>query len=132
MLDKLFTAIIKALRGIMRSLNLETEIVLTEHKIDIKAVNPDENGKHWDENIWTYGNIYLKDFANPINIKKSEIEDKDYDLITSERYQTFMEQSLIDDMLQASKTDGLTLKQALIAIISTSGQIGRASCRERV
>jgi len=104
----------------MRTLNLETEIVLTEHKIEINAVNPDEIDKDWDSNIWTYGNIYLKDIANPINIKKSEIKDKDYDLITSERYKTFMEQSLIDDMLQASKSDGLTLKQVLIAIISTN------------
>jgi len=120
MFASLFTAMLSAVRGLMRAFNLQTEIVLTDHKIKIKAVNPTETEKYWDNNIWTYGNIYLQDFANPIDIRQSVVEDKEYDLITTERYKTFMEQTLIDDMLQASKTDGLTLKQALIAILATN------------
>lgn len=120
MFATLFTAMLNALRGIMRELNLETEIVLTEHEIKIKAVNPEETEKNWDDSLYRHGNLYFRDFANPIDFKREDVKPDNYELITSERYKTFMEQSLIDDMLQASKDSDLTLKQALIAIISTN------------
>lgn len=120
MLDKIFTAMLNLIRSIMRAFNLETEIVLTEHKIKTKAVKPERSEKAWDDSHWVHGNIFIKDYANPVKISKEKIEENDYHLIASERYKTFMEQDLIDDMLQASKDSGLTLLQALIVILSTN------------
>lgn len=118
MLGALFTMLANFVRGIARIFGYELKIVLTEHKIKTKFDNPEREGNCWDSTHWTRGNIFLKDIANPIKPKKSEVEDGDWDIITSERYQTFMEQSLIDDMLQASKSDGLSLKTAVIALAS--------------
>lgn len=118
MLGALFTILANGVRGIARIFGYELKIVLTEHKIKTKFDNPSREGNCWDSTHWTKGNIFLKGIANPIKPKKTEVEDGDWDLITSERYKTFMEQSLIDDMLQASKSDGLTLKTAVIALAS--------------
>lgn len=120
MLELIFTAMLNAVRQLMRVFNLETEIVLTEHKIKTKARKPKNSDKAWDDSHWVYGNIFIKDYANPVKIAKDKVEENDYHLIASERYKTFMEQDLIDDMLQASKDDGLTLLQALVAIIATN------------
>lgn len=128
MLAWLFTTLLNAVRSVARAVGLELEVVLTEHKIKTKMQNPDKTDKFWNSKIWTNGNIYLKDYANPVNIEISDIENHshkeddsvDADLITTERYKTFMEQSLIDDMLQASKDNDLTLKTAVIAIIATN------------
>lgn len=94
------------------------KIVLTEHKMKVKFDKPEREGNCWDKTHWNYGNLYLEGLANPIKISKNEIENsEDYNVITSDRFETFMEQSLIDDMLQASKSDGgLTLKSAVLII----------------
>lgn len=116
MLGALFAMLLNSVRGIARMFGYELKIVLTEHKIKTKFDNPEREGNCWDSEHWVRGNIFFKGIANPIKPKKSEVKDGDWDIITSERYQTFMEQSLIDDMLQASKSDGLTLQQAVIAL----------------
>jgi hypothetical protein len=116
MLKYLFAALLNAVRGIARTFGYELKIVLTDHKILLKFDNPDREGSCWDKSHWTYGNIFIEGYANPV--KPSITEDDKTEMITSDRYKTFMEQSLIDDMLQASKSKGLTLLQAVIAIVS--------------
>jgi len=122
MFAQLFTTILKMLRQSMRMVNLELEVELTDHKIKTRAVNPEESDRAWDSRQWVHGNLYLEGLANPIKITPKDVKnlDEDYEIISSERYKTFMEQNLIDDMLNASKSDGLTIKQALIAIIASN------------
>lgn len=90
--------------------------MLTEHKIKTKFESPSNENNAWDSNHWVYGNIFLKGIANPIKPKKSDVENGDYEIITSERYKSYMEQDLIDDMLQASKSSGLTLKNVALML----------------
>ena len=117
MFGALFTIAVSLIRSTARLFNYELKIVLTEHKIKVKFDKPDREENCWDDSHWIRGNIFLKGIANPINIKKSDVkESEDVEIITSDRYKTFMEQSLIDDMLQASKSDGLTLKTVAIIL----------------
>jgi hypothetical protein len=112
----LFTTVVNALRGTARIFNLELRIVLTEHKIKTEFVKPKNSDVAWDSEHWVYGNIFVEGIANPVKITKSKLEEEDVEIITSDRYKTFMEQSLIEDMLQASKSSGLSLKQVAIAL----------------
>jgi hypothetical protein len=116
MFRALFTIAVNALRGTARLFGYELKIVLTEHKIKTKFDKPSREGNCWDDSHWIRGNIFIKDIANPINIKKSDVEDEDVEIITSERYKRFMEQSLVDDMLQASKTGKMTVKNAVVIL----------------
>lgn len=116
MFEYLFTMLVNAIRGTARIFGYELKIVLTEHKIKTKFASPSSEKNNWDDSHWIRGNIFIDGIANPINISKQEVKNGDYEIITSERYKTFMEQSLIDDMLQASKSDGLTLKTVALIL----------------
>jgi hypothetical protein len=121
MFEVIPTAMIGFWRSIGELLGYELDVVISEHKIKLEMVNPenlDSSGRAWDDSCFTTGNLHLEGIANPI---KPELPDDDSDasFITSERYKTFMEQSLIDDIIsEGSEHSGLTLLHVLV-ILST-------------
>lgn len=116
MLEVIFTTLLQSLRGTARLFGYEIALVLSEHKIKTKFKSPNSKTNAWDSEMYVHGNIFFKDLANPIKPTKSDISPEENDIITSERYKTFMEQSLIDDMLKVSQKSDLTLKQVAIGI----------------
>lgn len=111
------TAMIAMSRSIGKMFGYELAVIISEHSIKLQMVNPDNKvDRAYDDNTFVSGNIFVKDFANPLSIKKISEAYEEQDFITSERYKKFMEQSLIDDIVRSSKDDGLTVTQAVIIL----------------
>ena len=109
---------LKLTRSIANTFGYELEITVDDHEIDVKFVDPEnKERKAWDSNHFVSGNIFYKDYANPINFKM--VDEQNLKFISSERYETFMEQSLIDDIVRSSKENSITLIQAVIVIVLT-------------
>lgn len=116
-------------RKLGRSANLELEVELSEHSIEIGMVNPNGDDRAWDENMYKYGNVFPKGYANPIKpvvAENKQLEDPDtvklqgsdesgtqavsedddgdeddghVKLISSPRFGAFMRQKLIESLL---------------------------------
>lgn len=108
-------------RSLGELLGYELDVVISEHKIKLEMVSPEDldgSGRMWDDSIFTTGNLHLEGIANPIDFEWPD-DDSAASIITSERYKTFMEQSLIDDIIsEGSDNSGLTLLHVLV-ILST-------------
>lgn len=111
------TAMIAISRSIGKMFGYELAVIISEHSIKLQMVNPDNKvDRAYDDNTFVSGNVFVKDFANPLSIEKISEAYEEQDFITSERYKKFMEQSLIDDIVRSSKDDGLTVTQAVLIL----------------
>lgn len=115
MLEILFTALLNSVRGIARIFGYEISIVLTEHKIETKFDHPKREGNLWDSDHWLHGNIFLEGYANPIKPTKDDL-DEDAKVITSDRYESWMEQSVIEDMLKVGRESDMTIRKLMFII----------------
>jgi len=98
------TLLVNTMRGLSRALGNELAVIVSEHKIKLKMVDPDKTSRYWDTQMFSYGNLYFEDYANPIKPKHPDTEEQakeslGLELISSERYKSFMEQNLITDII---------------------------------
>lgn len=111
------TVMIAFSRSIGKMFGYELAVIINEHSIKLKMVNPDnKEDRAYDDNHFVSGNVFVKEFANPLSIEKVAEAYKEQEFITSERYKKYMEQSLIDDIVRSSKDDGLTVTQAVLIL----------------
>lgn len=105
-----------------RALGTELAIELSDHSIDTKMIVPGRDNQAWDANLYKRGNVFLKNYANPIKpvlhtnedledpdtaeIKEgstetdsSQPDNTEAKLIASKRYQKYMRQDLISQLL---------------------------------
>lgn len=121
MLPRFSTLLVGTARGVSRLFNNELAVIITPHKIKLRMMDPDSDAVAWDESHFTHGCIFFQGWANPIKPKvpddnESGLESEDIDLIASDRYKKFMEQSLIDDIIDEGTESGW-LSLELIAIV---------------
>jgi hypothetical protein len=138
----LATRIIGFGRKIGRSFGYELAVVVSDHSIKLKMVNPDNTEQRaWDDNLYRHGNVFMSGYANPIKPKveqHSGLENKDrarlHDTVTvpdggeeqaervhtqlmsSGRYQDYMLQDLISQVLNPQEQ----WKKLFYAVIGTA------------
>lgn len=103
--------------GMAEALGCERVVEVSEHSINLSWEVPGRSDRAWDGRMFESGQLYIKDYANPVKpvvdsnadlddpdtayIKVSEVENENVEpyLITSDRYQKYMQQDLIDSLL---------------------------------
>jgi len=103
--------------GIAEALGTERVVEVSEHSIGITFERPEKESRAWDSSMYESGQLFHSDYANPIKpvvesnadldnpdtayikVREEEEEDKEPYLITSDRYQSYMTQDLIDSLL---------------------------------
>jgi hypothetical protein len=122
MFSKIATLAVGISRSFGRVLGNQIAVIVTPHRIKLRMIDPDSTDRYWDESFFTAGNIYFEGFANPIKprVPESESEareERELELITSDRYKEMMEQSLITDIIgEGTKDSGLTLLHVLVIV----------------
>lgn len=119
MFPKLCRAGLGLSRGFARLLGNEIDVVVTEHEIKLDVVDPDktdELGRAWDDSHFTAGNIHLANIANPIKPEPPS-DESEHDYIMSERYKSFMKQTLMEDIVnEGMEESGLTLLHVIVLL----------------
>jgi len=115
MFKNMFTLALNMTRALAYTFGYELRVELTDHEIKLNFADPNNEENCWDETHYVSGNLFIQGYANPI---KPEVSDdfSDYELIESERYKSYMRNSLIDDIMKASKKSGITIGQAVLAL----------------
>lgn len=116
---------LKKARGLGRSLGCELVVEPSDHSIELEMSVPDTDKRAWDDNLYQSGGIFPKDQANPVKIlvernagleNPNEVrvedpvadggetvdgdeEDRHVKAISSSRYQEYMRQDLISQIL---------------------------------
>lgn len=122
MIGSVLAAFINVLRALGRLCGYELVVTLTEHEIQLSLVDPDDlTRRAWDPSHFTSGNLFLEGWANPI--KPSPGDDGHEELIVSERYEQYMANDLVGDILQADASD-LTLKAAVGILAAVQCLVG--------
>lgn len=112
--------------GFGESMGLRRTVELSDHSIELSLEQVDKDRRAWDTNLYKRGNVFVKGYANPIKPKvnrNAELENPDtidvtegndgqtedareddednteLELIASPRYQSFMRQDLISQLL---------------------------------
>lgn len=117
MLEKFGLAIVALTRSIVQMFGYELAVKIKEHSINLDFVDPDAlDERAYDDNHFVSGNIFVGEYANPINITNIKNAYQEADYIVSERYKEYMEQELIDDIIQSSKDSKLTITQATLIL----------------
>lgn len=109
-------------RLIGRYLGTELVVETSDHSIKTTMETPDKSSRAWDDNMYRYGQLYIKGYANPVKPSVEYHEDLrdpdtatleemrtdggegDYpelhtELISSPRYREYMRQDLISQLL---------------------------------
>lgn len=95
----------------------ELAVILSDHSIKTRMVDTDRDDLAWDHNLYRHGNVFIQDYANPIKPRvdhdpelqnSDEIqvdppedahEDEHVQMISSNRFASFMKQQLIESLL---------------------------------
>lgn len=115
MFQELMNIALNIVRSLANSFGYEIKVILTDHEIKLKFASPEEKAVCWEEDHYVKGNVFLDGYANAIKPELSDIEDK-YDMIASERYKSYMKNSLIEDIMRASKDSGVTKEQGFLML----------------
>lgn len=105
-------------RRLGRKAGAELAVDVDEHSIDIGMEYPNKTDRAWDPEMFAYGNLFVSDKANPIkpvvnrnddleepdtvDTEQSDVTDDDETevrLISSGRYQEYMRQKLVEELL---------------------------------
>lgn len=106
------------LEGVAKLLGLKWCIEVTDHKIEVEFVDPDDKSKReFNENHFTNGNIYIKGYSNPVNISKAK--DK-LDLVSSDRYKDFMNGELRKGLMHINPEGWTTKKLVMVVMVLTA------------
>lgn len=120
-MGKIATFAIDTARQLSQMFGNELAVIVTPHKIKIRMLDPDNTRRDWDSRMFESGNIFLAGFANPVKPKIPDTEEDakesyEMDMIASERYKDYMEQSLIKDIIREGKDDKLTLRMVVLIL----------------
>jgi len=135
----------------------ELAVELSDHSINVRMVDVQSDTYAWDPGLYRYGNVFLSEYANPIKPRvrhNKELENKDMaemtegnednidgpvasqedaepEVISSNRYVSYMKQELIESLLNprqqwriiAYALIGLGIVQAmtLVAALAAAG-----------
>lgn len=101
----------------------ERRIIFDENNFRVDYVKPKStDSRYWGDH-YPWGNIYYKDYANPIKVQESDLDPEKLEVITTEKWKTFMEQDVIRDAFKTS-TDALDMSAKLqIATVIMLGVI---------
>ena len=86
---------------------------INNHSINTSFVTPETTDTRVWEDFYDKGNIYIGEYANPVKISPSDINDENYDIITTEKYKTYMRQRAIQEAFNTEGT-GLEMTDKLI------------------
>lgn len=114
MFARFSTLLVVTSRTLSRALGNQLAVIITPHKIQLEMIDPDDTNRDWDESLYTYGNIYFRNFANPIKLQVPDSENDaeesmGLEMIASDRYKDVMDQNLISDIINEGKDDVLDL-----------------------
>lgn len=102
-------------------LGMKVKVELDEHKIDLSLISARELKKRaYDDGHYVNGNVFYKNFANPVKAKLDEGKDK-LELITSDRYKHFMRMSLLKDLIKSAEGEGMSMETLTLIAIVISG-----------
>lgn len=90
--------------------------LIGNYEIDVKYVKPKTTDSRVWENLYRFGNIYLKNKANPLDISQKEKDGEiEGELIASERFKTIMETKVVNEALNTKSTQTETLVKYALA-----------------
>jgi hypothetical protein len=121
-------ALIGVGRSLGRALGCELSVEVSDHSINAKMAVPETDTKAWDDNLYRRGNLFHSEYSNPIKPtvqynkdlenpdeidhkegnpeEQEDVEDDETDadgphvqLISSSRYQDYMRQDLVSQLL---------------------------------
>lgn len=102
----------------------ERKIVIGEHKLHVVYKKKGHTGKYSGKsNFFANGELYVKGYANPINIKPSELGDKDIDLVSSQKYRNAVKNRIVTQALN-TPDDSYDLAEKLL--MGLLGLVGMA------
>lgn len=133
-LATVLTKIIGFWRNVGNKFGYQMEITLTDHNINIKMSKFNKQKKAYDETQYTRGNIFIKDYGNPIkpqvtqkdntensNNKKPKI--KNTKLIPSFKYKEYMNQHLIKELKEKPEDNKKLLYGIILIMFLNLGSI---------
>lgn len=118
------TGMLASVRRTAWNLGLETAVIVDDHEISFRFVRPGDEMIAWDDDLYWKGNVFYKDYANPIkpvvernpgleapdvvDAETGDVDDEeaageleeDVSMMSSQRYQTFMLQNVIEQLLR--------------------------------
>lgn len=98
-----------------RSSDKELEVILTDHEIQLDYVKPDKTDRAWGDSFKN-GCIFLKNHANEM------VPDNDNNkLFPVQRYRNFMQEELIEKMVDVTTGPDNLLLMILIVLFATLG-----------
>lgn len=111
--------------NISAKMGYERKIVIGEHKIYVRYKSKGHTGKYSGRSdFYANGELYLKGFANPIEISPKEESAKgEIDLVSSQKYQNAIQNKIITQALN-TPTDEYTLAEKLL--MALVGLVGMA------
>lgn len=101
--------------NISNSFGYERAVVLKENQIVIQYKPTGHTANHSaDESFYVNGQLYIQDYANPVQLKPSEMASKaEPDVVASERYKQAVQQRVIRQALN-TPTDEYDLSEKLL------------------
>lgn len=135
--SSLATTALNVGRSIGNALGCEVAVDVSGHSIETKMVVPSNDGERaWDDSLYVKGNLFVDGYANPIkpvvednqglenkdtvDVEEAEVveeEDRHVDLMSSARYQMFMIQNLVSELLNPNER----LTKIMYAILGIAG-----------
>jgi hypothetical protein len=116
-------------------LGLELAVDVSGHSIETKMAPPKKtNERAWDDDLFTKGNLFVNDYANPVKPRvkhnqgidepdvvdveegETDADDVHTEVISSPRYRLYMVQDLVSQLLNPSER--LTMIQWILVGIA--------------
>lgn len=121
MFSRFATSLLSAARGFGQLTGNELDVIVSDHKINIKMINPDksdEYGRAWDDSQYVKGNIHHEQYANPVKVSIDE-DSEEVDVIVSQRYKKYMENKLMNDIISETADDSSISMFTAVLILGT-------------
>lgn len=114
------TVVMGVARSFGRTLGCELVVDASETSLEISMEKPDTQERAWDSNLYQSGNLFIDGYANPVRPEivpaddkgqlddvdvtegetdADESEESEVGLIPSHRYQTFMSQQMLSELM---------------------------------
>lgn len=115
------TFALNSARSFGNQLGCELVVETSDHSLHTTMETPNSTTRAWDPNLWVKGQLYLRDYANPIKpyverhldqgeqdqarIQSSELEDgEDHTgIVTSTMYRMYQDQHLASELMLPSE-----------------------------
>lgn len=116
-MSKMANLFLSISKSIAKARSSEPAIITSEHGITIKYETPSKEGNRiWDKSMYSWGNIFIKGYANPVKINVENNENAQ--MIASQKYKDFMKTKVIRDAFFADTFENKKLLYGIIAGIA--------------